>query len=236
MQQPEAKPRAPAARAKLKQSEHVLADLEQETAILALEAFEGKAGAEKALASHRAKIEAAERQVSELRAATELAERLDREAVASASALSRAEQLAVFQKAMAGRETAMAKALTALAIFANAYGEYSQATLTAMESIPAGTIAPQIAMGPLGGYGASWSNCERMLLAELFRIAPERADGIGRFVAPFAKAPLHSDTNYRALPAALDEFKRADAVVLAEISRQASELDRRAMTAAQKGA
>ena len=234
--QPEAKPRAPAAQAKLNQIEASLKDLQAETAILSLEEFEQKPGAAKALSQHRAKIEAVERQASELRQAVKLAEILDRQAIANAAAKSRGEQLTLFKAAMAGREKAMAKALDALAVFAIEYGAYSQATLTAMESIPAGTIAPMVAMGPLGGLGASWSNCERLLLGELFRIAPDRADGTGRFIAPFAKAPLHSDLNHRSLPAAIDEFRKADAAVLAEIQRQVSDLDKRAMTAAQKAA
>jgi hypothetical protein len=232
----EIKPRAPAARAKLAGAEAVLAELEQHTAILALEMSEGKTGSEKAMASHRSKIEAAKKQVNDLRKATELAERLDREADAVAAAAMRASQLTVFEKAMAGRLQAMTSALEALTAFAIAYSAYSQATLTAMESIPAGTIAPQVAMGPLGAYGASWSNCSRMLEAELYRVAPERADGVGRLVAPLAKAPLHSDTNYKVLPKAIDEFRKADATVLAEIARQVSDLDKRAMTAAQKAA
>jgi hypothetical protein len=195
-----------------------------------------RGGNDKRLAVLRRERDEARNAVEEMEAGLAVSQRLDREAVASAAAQSRSQQLSVFQKAMAGRLKAMTSALEALATFANAYGEYSQATLTAMESIPAGTIAPQIAMGPLGGYGASWSNCQRMLEAELFRIAPERADGIGRFIAPFAKAPLHSDSNHRALPNALDEFKRADQVVMAEISRQAAELDRRAMNAAKEAA
>ena len=228
--------RAPAIAAKLAQIEATLKDMQAETAILSLEEFEQKPGAAKALSQHRAKIEAVERQASELRQAVKLAEILDRQAIANAAAKSRGEQLAVFKAAMAGREKAMAKALDALAVFAVEYGAYSQATLTAMESIPAGTIAPMVAMGPLGGLGASWSNCERLLLGELFRIAPERADGTGRFIAPFARAPLHSDLNHRSLPPAIDEFRKADAAVLAEISRQVSDLDKRAMTAAQKAA
>jgi len=227
-------PRAPAIATKLNQIEATLKDLQAETAILSLEEFEQKPGAAKALSQHRAKIEAVERQASELRQAVKLAEILDRQAIANAAAKSRGEQLAVFKAAMAGREKAMAKALDALAVFAVEYGAYSQATLTAMESVPAGTIAPMVAMGPLGGLGASWSNCERLLLGELFRLAPERADGTGRFIAPFAKAPLHSDLNHRSLPSALDEFRKADAAVLAEISRQVSDLDKRAMSAATK--
>jgi hypothetical protein len=193
-------------------------------------------GNDKRLTVLRRERDEARNAVEEMEAGLAVSQRRDREAIASAAATSRAEQLAVFKTAMAGRERAMAKALDALGVFARAYADYSQATLTAMESIPSGTHAPQVAMGPLGGYGSSWSNCERMLLAELFRIAPERKDGIGRLIAPFAKAPLHSDTNHRTLPDAISEFRKADATVLAEIARQVSDLDKRAMIAAQKAA
>ena len=56
--------RAPAIAAKLAQAEALLKELDQDTAILSLEEFEGKPGAAKALASHRAKLEAASRQVN----------------------------------------------------------------------------------------------------------------------------------------------------------------------------
>jgi hypothetical protein len=224
--------RAPAIAAKLAQAEALLKELDQDTAILSLEEFEGKPGAAKALASHRAKLEAASRQVSELRAATELAERLDREALATAAAASRHDQLAVFKTAMAGRERSMAKTLDALKAFALAYSEYSEATLTAQTSVPAGTVVPAIAMGELGSYGHVFGPCEKLILGELFRIAPTRRDGIGRFVAPFAKSPIHSDTDHGKLPSAISEFEKANAAVVQSIVGQVSQIDTREMTAA----
>jgi hypothetical protein len=225
-------PRAPGAKLKLDVSARVLAELEQQTAVLALEASEGKPGSEKALASHRAKVEAAQRQVSELRAAVELAERLDREALASAAAASRNDQLAVFKAAQAGRSKAMAKCLALEAALAQAYAEYSEETLAAQLAVPAGTTVPAIAAGELGSYGHVFGPCEKMLLAELFRVAPERKDGIGRFVVPFAKSPIHSDTNHKALPAAIDEFNAANTAITQSIIAQVSQIDTREMTAA----
>ena len=225
-------PRAPAIAAKLAQAEAVLKELQQETAILSLEEFEGKPGAAKAHASHRAKLEAAERQVSELRAAVALAEILDRQAVASASSKSRAEQLASFEAAQAGRLTAMAKSLDALKVFANAYADYSEQTLLAQISVPAGCVVPTIACGELGSYGHVFGPCEKLILAELFRVAPERKDGIGRFLPPFVKSPIHSDTDYRKLPSAISEFEKANAAVTQSIVAQVSQIDTREMTAA----
>jgi hypothetical protein len=230
--QPEAKPRAPAAKAKLKQAAAALSDLEMETPILSLEAFEGRAGAQKALDIHLAKIEASQRQVSQLKAATELAERLDREAVASAAAKSRAEQLASFEAAQAGRERAMSRALDALAAFSRAYADYSEETLAAQIAVPAGCVVPTINMGELGSYGPSFGTCERMILAELFRIAPPRKDGIGRFVFPAAKSPIHSDQNHQELPTAISEFQKANATVTQSIIAQVSAIDSREMATA----
>jgi hypothetical protein len=225
-------PRAPAIAAKLAQAEAVLKELEQETALLSLEEFEGKPGASKALAQHRAKLEMAERQASELRAAVQLAEKLDREAGASAAAKSRSEQLASFEAAQAGRLTAMRVALDALKVFANAYADYSEQTLLAQISVPAGCVVPAIAMGELGSYGHVFGPCEKMILAELFRVAPERKDGIGRFLPPFVKSPIHSDTDYRKLPSAISEFEKANAAVTQSIVAQVSQIDTREMTAA----
>jgi hypothetical protein len=229
-------PRAPAAQAKLDQIEATLKDLQAETAILSLEEFEQKPGASKALAIHRSKIEAVERQAGELQSAVNLALRLDREAIANDAAKLRGEQLAVFKAAMAGREKAMAKALDALAIFVSSYAEFSEQTLAAAQAIPGGANAPLVNMGPNNVYGASWGTCERLLLAEMYRLAPLRKDGAGRFTVPFAPPPVHSNTDHTTLPSALDEFRKADAAVLAEIQRQVSELNQRAMIAAQKAA
>jgi hypothetical protein len=234
--QPDAKPRAPAARAKLEQAQAVLADLEQQTAVLALEAIEGKAGAEKVLAAHRSRIESAERQAREMRGAVVLAERLDREAVASDAAQTRAEQLAEFKNAQAGRVSAMAKVLDALSELAISYAEYSEATQAAQVAMPSGTHPATINMGPLGTYGHSFGPCSQMLLAELYRVAPERKDGIGRFILPFAKSPLHSSTNHKELPAAIDEFRKTTEIVTQDIQSQVEKLNANEMAVASKAA
>jgi hypothetical protein len=232
--QPEAKPRAAAAKAKLKQAEGVLSDLEMETAILSLEAFEGRAGAQKALDIHLAKIEAAHRQVSQLKAATELAEKLDRQAIANAAVASRAEQFALFQKPMAASDKKMAEMLETAALLASQYAAFCEYRLEAAQAMPGGTSAPLIGMGPFNVYGASWSDCGRLIEAELFRTAPLRRDGAGRFVLPFATPPVHSSSDHRSLPAAIDEWSKAEAAVIAEIQRQCSDLDKRELSAATK--
>jgi hypothetical protein len=228
--------RAPAIAAKLAQADAVLKELEQETAILSLEEFEGKPGAAKALSQHRAKLEMAERQASELQQAVKLAEFLDRQAIANAAVASRAEQFATFQKPMARSGNTMAKILETATLLSSLYAEFCEERLESAQTMPGGTSAPLVNMGPNNVYGASWSDCGRLIQAELFRTAPLRRDGAGRFVLPFATPPIHSSTDHRSLPAAIDEFRKADAAVLAEISRQVSDLDKRAMTAAQKAA
>jgi hypothetical protein len=138
---------------------------------------------------------------------------------------------------MASRQASLEKVLQAVATMVAAYADYSEATLQAAQSLPGGTTAPVINMGPANTYGASWGPCERLLLAEMYRLAPQRKDGAGRFVLPFANSsPLATTTNHNALPAAIDEFKRADGIVLAEIRSQVETLDKRAMNAAQKAA
>src|SRR5258708_35898941 len=109
--QPNPSPRAPAAREKLAAAEAGLAGLEADVGVLALDASEGKAGAEKALAAHRGKIETAERQVSELRRAVALAEKLDLQTAVTAAMRMRTDQLAEFKKDMTGREKSMARVL-----------------------------------------------------------------------------------------------------------------------------
>jgi hypothetical protein len=227
-------PRSPAIAAKLAQIEATLKDMQAETAILSLEEFEGKPNAAKALSQHRAKIEAVERQASELQQAAKLAEILDRQAIANAAAASRAEQLASFEAAQAGRLTAMRVALDALKVFADAYSDYSEKTLEAQISVPAGCVVPAIAMGELGSYGHVFGPCEKLILGELFRIAPPRKDGIGRFVFPAAKSPIHSDQNHKALPAAISEFQKANQAITDSIVGQVSQIDTREMSAATK--
>jgi hypothetical protein len=229
----ELQPRAPAAREKLQQAEQLAASLTADVALLALGAAEGAPGAEKALAAHRTKIEAAERQVRELTAAVGLAERLDRQAAATGMAKIRADQLAEFKKQMADREKAMAKMLEAAATMAAAYGAYSEATLAAQIAAPIGTTIPQMSIGVNGLLGNAFGHCEILIRSELWRLAPYRADGVGRFVLPFARAvtPL-TPGNPNALPPGIDEMRFAHVAIITDIEKQIAALDQREMAAA----
>jgi hypothetical protein len=226
-------PRAPRARAKLEQAEKALEELSGEVALLALGAAEGAPGAEKALVAHRAKVEAAERQAGELRAAVVLAEKLDRQTTATAAATMRAEQLVEFRKQMSSRETAMATIMKLAAEMAAAYGRYSEATLAAMIAVPTGASVPMMAIGPNGLYGPAFGPCDRLITAELWRLAPPRADGAGRFVLPFAKPLLSlSPGNPAELPPGVDEMRAANEAILTDIEKQIATLDQREMAAA----
>jgi hypothetical protein len=70
-------------------------------------------------------------------------------------------------------------------------------------------------------------------LAELYRLAPERADGIGRFVLPFAK-PTSELLRHKpeAIPSGIDEFRAADKAIVSEIEAQVGALADREMTIA----
>jgi hypothetical protein len=232
--QPNPSPRAPAAREKLAAAEAGLAGLEADVGVLALDASEGRAGAEKALAAHRGKIETAERQVSEMRRAVALASHLDQKAAAAAAASMRVDQLAEFKKAMTGRDKSMARVLELFGAAAKEYGRYSEATLAAQIAVPVGTVIPVMAIGPNGLYGPAFGPCERLVLAELYRLAPERQDGVGRFVFSFCKP---SSEQTRGQPAAIkpgiDELLAADNAIIAEIEAQVEKLNAQAMRAAE---
>ena len=201
-------PRAPGARAKLEQAERIVTDLAADVAELALEASEGKAGAEKALAAHRAKIDVAERQVSELRSAVKYAERLDLQAKAAATAKIRADQFGEFKKAMAAREKAMTAMLQAAAMLATTYsGKPTKQRWPSGAAEPFGTKI-QMSVGPNGIYGSFFGKFENLILAELFRAAPQRTNGVGRFTLPFAKPPSILTTDPSAFPPALEADAR----------------------------
>jgi len=223
-------PRAPAALARLATAEQALNVLAAQTGALVLEASEGGRDAEKALAAHRSKIDAAQRAVVELRQAAAFAEKQDRLTAAADAANIRADQLVEFKAAMADREQGMAKVLAAVAAMAAAYGEYSAATVRAQVAVPSGTAVPAMSMGPEGLYGPAWGPCERLVLSELFRLAPQRQDGAGRLVMPFARAPsemVRYDPG--AIPAGIDEFRDADKVILADIEKQIERLNAAAL-------
>jgi hypothetical protein len=226
-------PRAPTVIAKLDGALAVLAAMEAEVDELALAAAENQAGAIGKLSAHRAKIEEAERRVSEMRRAVALAQRLDRQANVAAVTQMRGEQLVEFKREFTVREKAMAAVLKAAAEMANAYGDYSEATLSAASALPSGATVPVMMIGGNGIYGPAFGPCERLILAELYRLAPDRQDGIGRFVLPFAKPPSEQFRgNHPAIPAGIEEFRAADAAIIADITKQIEKLDEAAMRSA----
>lgn len=224
--------RAPAIGEKLAAATEELVKLEQRGAELVLEAAEGKAGADRLLTAHRDRAELAQKQVAELRGALVLAERLDREAAAAAAAKMRAEQLAAFKSAMSQREQAMTALLEAVASMAAAYGVYSQATLTAQTAVPFNIAVPPVSMGHNGIMGLAFGRCEALISAELWRIAPARKDGSGRWALPFAKSPSPFLQDHHKQPSALAEFKAANEAILRSVEKQVAELDQQQMAAA----
>jgi hypothetical protein len=222
--------RAPPVIAKLDAALAALAVMEAEVDELALAAAENQPGAIGRLSAHRAKIEEAERRVSEMSRAVALAQRIDRQADVAAATQMRVDQLAEFKKQFTAREKAMAAVLKSVAEMATAYGEYSEATLRAVTAAPSGTVVPVMTMGDLGSYGPVFGPCERLVLAEFWRCAPDRSDGIGRFVLPFAKPP---NEMVRGTPSAIrpgiDEMRAAHAAIIADITKQIEKLDEQAM-------
>ncbi|MCW2218311.1 hypothetical protein M2232_001843 [Bradyrhizobium japonicum] len=227
-------PRAPAVRLKLETAQAELAALDAEVATLTLDDAEEKPGARKALTAHRSDMQTAERRVDELKRALALAEKFDRQAAALGATAMRAEQFAVLRKTFDTRETAMADVLKAAADMAKAFGAYSEASLKAVSVVPVGATVPQMAVGPDGAYGTVFGPCELLILAELWRLAPDRKDGTGRFILPFAKPVMEMTRNKpEAMPEGMAEFKAAHAALLANISEQIEHLNETTMRAAE---
>jgi hypothetical protein len=227
-------PRAPAVAEKLEAARTALAMLNDDVAQTVLDAAENAPGAPKRLFDIRTKIAAAERDVVELEKAYALAAKLDRQAAATAVTEMRSEQLAALKKEFKARDKAMAVVLKAAAEMAAAYGDYSEATLRAAAAAPTGTVIPQMSLGPDGVYGPAFGPCGALILAELWRLAPERQDGIGRFVLPFAKPSSemvrHQPT---AMPAGIDEMQAADEAIISSIISQIDRLNAAATRAAE---
>jgi hypothetical protein len=223
-------PRAPAVIAKLDGELAKLAAMEAGVDELALAAAENQPGAIGRLTAQRAKVEEAERRVSEMRRAVALAQRIDRQAAVAAATQMRGDQLIEFKKESAAREKAMAAVLKAAAEMATAYGEYSEATLRAVTATPSGTVVPVMAIGENGSYGPVFGPCERLILAECYRCAPDRSDGIGKFVLPFSKSPnLMLRDRPDAIRPGIDEVRDAHASIIADIIMQIEKLDEAAM-------
>jgi hypothetical protein len=222
--------RAPAIAAKLDAACAMLAAHNGEVAQTVLDVAEDVQGAPKRLFDLRAKISTAEREVGELEKAYELAARIDRQTDVAAATRMREEQLVEFKMQFAAREKAMAAVLKAAADMAAAYGEYSEATLRTLSALPAGTVVPPMSIGSEGFAGPAFGPCERLILAELWRLAPDREDGIGRFVLPFAKSStVFVRENPEAIKPGIDEFAAADQAIIADIEKQIEKLDQAAM-------
>jgi hypothetical protein len=227
-------PRAPAIAEKLDAARAILAAHNGEVAQTVLDAAENVPGGTKRLCDLRANISTAELAVFELEKAYELAARIDRQADVAAATQMRDEQLVEFKKALTAREKSMGRVLELFGEAAKEYGKYSEWTLRAAVAVPSGTVVPPMMIGTTDGFaGNAFGPCERLILAELYRLAPEREDGAGRFVMPFARPP---NEQTRGQPAAIkpgiDELLAADTAIIADIVTQIERLDEVAMRSA----
>jgi hypothetical protein len=224
---------APAIAAKLEAARGVLAAHNAEVGQTVLDVADNVPGAQKRLTELRANISTAAREVFEFEEAHAHAAKRDRVTAATAATRMREEQLAEFKKAMVAREKPMARVLELFGEAAKEYGKYSEATLSALVAVPTGTAVPVMMIGPEGLYGPAFGPCERLLLAELYRLAPERQDGIGRFVMSFAK-PINEQMRGQptAIKPGIDELLAADDAIIAEIEGQIKKLNDQAMRAA----
>ena len=228
--------RAPAAREKLQQAEAVLAELEADVALLALEASEGKAGADKALAGHRSKIETAARSVSELNRAVILGEKLDRQSAASEAARMRTDQFGAFLKYGKERLAAAEKMFEAAAVMADAMQIYGAATQQMVSVLPAGTSLPVLAMGRIGEFGGALGNLELLLSAEFWRLGAGAVVPYGqRFSLPFAKQPTMGSADHTKMQPGIDEFRAAHTAIVNEIQAQLAKIAAKDMSAATGG-
>jgi hypothetical protein len=229
--------RAPAVAVKLEAARNALQDLERDVGHAALEAAEGQPGGAKRLADLRSKISAAEREVAELTRAHELAARLDRENVAASAVSLRASQFAAFREHVAAREKHMAAALAHAGEMAKAYRQFMFESEAMVSVLPSGTALPTLAMGENGLSGNLLGSCDRLLLAEMYRLGAEQ-DGDGRRAPtlPFAKPQVMElrDQPDRIRPG-LDVLQEAHDAMLREIEGQIARLDAKVMQAASEG-
>jgi hypothetical protein len=107
-------------------------------------------------------------------------------------------------------------------------------------NLPSGTAFPTLAMGENGLSGNILGACDRLLLAEMFRIgAQHQQPGRGFPVLPFARPQIVQLRDEPGkIPPQIDTLREAHAVVLREIEGQVAKLDSAAMeraTAEPKG-
>jgi hypothetical protein len=222
--------RAPAIAEKLEAAHAMLAAHRGEMGQAVLDAAESVPGATKRLVDLRSHVSTASSAVAELEQALDLALRIDRQTAVAAATQMRNEQLVEFKKQFAAREKAMAAVLKAAADMAASYGEYSELTLSTLAAVPSGTVVPVMTIGSEGFAGPAFGPCTRLILAELWRLAPDRADGIGRFVLEFAKpASVLVPGKPENIKPGIDELLAADQAIIADIVKQIEKLDEAAM-------
>jgi hypothetical protein len=103
--------------------------------------------------------------------------------------------------------------------------------------LPSGTALPTLAMGENGLSGNLLGSCDRLLLAEMYRLGAKQ-DGDGRRAPtlPFAKPQVIElrDQPDRIRPG-LDVLQEAHDALLREIEGQIARLDAKVMQAATEG-
>jgi hypothetical protein len=225
-------PRAPAAAERLAAAQAMLLDLEQKLGPIALSAAEGEL-VEKKLAALEGQISAGRREVQRMESAYHSALHLDREEAAAALEHARAEQLADFRTALQAAENEMATVLEAAKTMATSYSRFSELNFLASNSVPASCRLPEMSVGKNGIYG-SFGNCEQLILAQLWLSAPARANGVGNFVLPWAKAPSLLTTDRATFAPVIDEYRAATAAIVVNIEMQIQTLNERARATIEK--
>jgi hypothetical protein len=222
--------RAPQVAAKLEAARSVLQALESEVGQAALEATEDKPGSAERLAGLRQQIADAERGVSEMERAHQLAQLLDREALARGAIAMRAEQLAAFKRHVTAREKHFAVALTHAAEMAKAYRQFLLESEGMISVLPSGTAFPTLAIGELGLGGNLLGGCDKLLLAEMFRLGAQ-PDGSGRVgILPFVKPLLVTQRGQpEKIPPSLDLLQESHDGLIKEIEAQVRRLDEKLM-------
>ncbi len=230
--------RVSAIAAKLDGARALLAALDAESAEMALAAIDRKPGAADKLAAHRNKTISAEAAVTELDRALRLVRRIERADAAESASKVRAEQFAEFRVYMAARHKAMSTIMDAAATMAKAFGEYVISTERARASVPDGTALPDIHVGPNGLYGRSLGSLDRLIMAELWRLAPSRSEDANATIALSFAAPLTESQRFTPsmMPRSLAEFECADAANIKSIEDQLERLKAAALAAIQEAA
>ncbi len=218
--------RAPQVAVKLEAARSALQSLESEVGQAALEATEDQPGSDQRLAGLRQQITDAERSVAELKRAHQLAQLLDREALALGAIAMRAEQLAAFKKHVTAREKHFAVALSHAAELAKAFRQFLFESEGMVSVLPSGTAFPALAVGELGLGGNLLGGCDKLLLAEMFRLGavPDANGRIG--ILPFAKPTIMTQRGQPdKIPPSLEVLQEAHDALIREIEAQVQRLD-----------